>query len=192
MKNHNWKKGFFLLLGINLVILILILSLIFIPAEKKKKQVSIPNNENVSFFIQSNKRDVNQLINYYLMKKTAKSPINYQVKIGDEVEFYGIIPFFGENLNMKLTFEPEALPNGDLLLTQRSIAIGSLHLPVEYVLKFIEENDQLPTGVDILPDKKVIYIHMDQLKLKNGFKVKVKKFDLKKNNIAFELLIPVK
>ncbi len=147
--------------------------------------------DSVSFKVNSNKNDLNMLINHYLKKEVADSPIDYRVLLGDEVELYGTFPFFSEKLNMKLTFEPEALSNGDLVLKQRSISIGSLHLPVSYVLKFISENYKLPSGVDIRPNDQLVYINMNQLKIKSGIKVKVNKFDLKKDDIAFTLLVPV-
>ncbi|XJZ25860.1 YpmS family protein [Bacillota bacterium Lsc_1132] len=193
MKN-KWKQGFFLLLGIDLLIVIILLLLAVLPATNKgeKPLQKGPAGESVSFYIKSNKEDLNKLINHYLKKEAADAPIDYQVKLADEVELYGILPFFSEKLNMKLTFEPEALENGDLVLRQKSISIGSLHLPVAYVLKFISENYKLPTGVDIRPNDKMVYMNMDQLKLQSDAKVKVNKFDLKNDDIAFTLFVPVK
>lgn len=192
MKN-GWKKGFFLLLGFNLLVVLLIFFLAISPTKDNKKPVQKePERENVSFYIKSNKADLNKLINHYLKKEAAGSPVDYQIQLANEVELYGTIPFFSEKLNMKLTFEPEALKNGDLVLKQRSISIGSLHLPVAYVLKFISENYKLPSGVEIRPNDKLVYMNMDQFELKSDAKVKVNKFDLKKDDIAFTLFVPVK
>jgi uncharacterized protein YpmS len=191
MKN-KWKKGFFLLLGIDLLIFILIISLVLTPSDETGKvKNSKSNKDTVSFKIKSNKNDLNQLINHYLKKEAADTPIDYQVRLGNEVELYGEIPFFSEKLNMKLTFVPKALENGDLQLKQKSISLGSLHLPVSTVLVFIRDNYKLPVGVDIRPNDKLVYVHMQQLKLKSDLKVKVDKFDLKKDDIAFTLLVPV-
>lgn len=148
--------------------------------------------DHVSFHVKSNKNDLNRLINHYLKEEAADSPIEYQVVLGDEVELYGTIPFFSEELNMKLTFVPEALKNGDLVLKQKSMAIGRLHLPIAYVLSFISDNYKLPRGVDIRPDDHLVYVHMQQLKLKSDLKIKANKFDLKKDDIAFTILVPVK
>jgi uncharacterized protein YpmS len=192
MKN-NWKNGFFLLLGIDVVISILIITLIMTPStERKQSKLTNVNKDTVSFYIKSNKHDLNLLINHYLRKEAAGTPIEYQIHLRNEVELYGIIPFFSEKLNMKLTFVPKALKNGDLELKQKSISIGNLHLPVANVLQFIRENYKLPTGVDIQPNNKLVYINMQQLKLKSDTKVKVNKFNLTKDDIAFTLLVPVK
>jgi uncharacterized protein YpmS len=192
MKN-KWKIGFLLLLGINLLIMIVMLSLVMVPADgPQTSKIEPPMGEHVSFHVKSNKNDLNKLINHYLKEEAADSPIDYRVLLGEEVELYGTLPFFSDELNMKLTFEPKALENGDLVLQQKSMTIGSLHLPISYVLNFIRENYKIPKGVDISPKDKLIYVHMQQLKQKSDIKIKADKFDLKKDDIAFTILVPVK
>lgn len=192
MKN-KWKNGFLLLLGANLLIVVMLLWLIMIPSDNKdKSSIKVPSGESVSFHVTSNKNDLNMLINHYLTKEVADSPVDYRVLLGDEVELYGTFPIFSEKLNMKLTFEPEAQNNGDLVLKQKTMTIGSLHLPVSNVLKIINENYKLPKGVDIRPNDKLVYIHMQQLKLQSDTKIKANRFDLKKDDIAFTLLVPIK
>ncbi|MEH7492395.1 YpmS family protein [Neobacillus niacini] len=191
MKN-KWKTGFFLLLGFIVLIVIILLSLIMIPSnENGKVQQTIPNNKNVSFEVKSNKADLNVLINQYIKKEAADSPIEYSIQLQDEVELYGTLPFFSQEVDLKLTFEPEALENGDLVLKQKSISVGSLPLPVSYVLKFIKENYKLPNGVEIQPNDKIVHVNMQQLKLKSDVRIKANRFDLKKDDIAFTILVPV-
>lgn len=192
MKN-KWKIGFLLLLGINLLFAIVMLSLVMFPSNgPQTSKLNVPMGEHVSFHVKSNKNDLNKLINHYLKEEAADSPIDYQIILGKEVELYGTLPFFSEELNMKLTFEPKALENGDLVLKQKSMTIGSLHLPISYVLNFISENYKIPKGVDIRPKDKLIYVNMKQLKLKSDIKIKADKFDLKKDDIRFTILVPVK
>ncbi|MEH7354431.1 YpmS family protein [Neobacillus drentensis] len=192
MKN-KWKIGFFLLLGINLLFAIIILSLAMAPSnEKEISKLKSPIGEQVSFHVKSNKYDLNRLINHYLKEEAAGSSIDYRVILGDEVELYGTLPFFSEKLNLKLTFEPKAQKNGDLVLAQQSMSVGKLNLPISYVLNFISENYKLPKGVDIRPNDHLVYIHMQQLKLKSNLKIKADKFDLKKDDITFTILVPVK
>ncbi|MDP4171686.1 MAG: YpmS family protein [Bacillota bacterium] len=192
MKN-KWRASFILLAGFNLAILLLLAVYLFYPSKSsEEEQKSLPKNEYVTFDVKSNKEDINQLINQYLKKEASKSPIKYEIKLADEVELYGILPFFNRHLNLKLTFEPKALANGDLLLTQKTISLGQLYLPVPYVLKFIADNYTLPRGVEIRPIDRQIYISMQQLKLKSDTKVKISTFNLKSNNVSFKLLVPIK
>ncbi|MEH7093348.1 YpmS family protein [Neobacillus vireti] len=192
MKN-KWKLGFLILLGINLLIAIILFSLVTAPIKEKELVKTTTSNEDyVSFHVRSNKYDLNRLINHYLKEEAADSPIEYKVLLGDEVELYGTLPFFSEKLKLKLTFEPSAQKNGDLILKQKSMSVGKLHLPISYVLNFISENYKLPKGVEIQPNNHLIYIHMQQLKQKSDLKIKVDKFNLKKDDIAFTILVPVK
>jgi uncharacterized protein YpmS len=191
MKN-KWKSGFLLLLGVNLLIIISLFIMLMMPVNQKEIQHTELKGDHVAFEVKSNKADLNKLINQYMEKEIADSPIDYQVKLRDEVELHGTLPFFSQQLNMKLTFEPEALKNGDLVLKQKSISIGSMDLPVSYVLNFIRDNYKLPNGVDIRPNDKLVYVNMQQLKIKSDIKIQANKFDLKNNNISFTLLVPTK
>lgn len=192
MKN-KWKLGFLILLGINLLIAIILFSLVMAPInEKEPVKTNTSSEDYVSFHVRSNKYDLNRLINHYLKEEAADSPIEYKVLLGDEVELYGTLPFFSEKLKLKLTFEPSAQKNGDLILKQKSMSVGKLHLPISYVLNFIRENYKLPKGVEIRPNDHLVYIHMQQLKQKSDLKIKVDKFNLKKDDIAFTILVPVK
>jgi uncharacterized protein YpmS len=192
MKN-KWKMGFLILLGIDLLVAVILFIMLQMPAkDPEKPKFATDNTKYVPLLVQSNKEDLDKLINHYLKKEAADSPVDYTVHLGDEVELYGTIPFFSQQLNMKLTFEPEAQSNGDLVLKQRSISIGRMNLPVAYVLKIIRDNYKLPSGVEIQPNNKLVYIHMQSIKLNSGIKVKANKFDLKKNHLAITLLVPVK
>jgi uncharacterized protein YpmS len=192
MKN-KWKLGFLILLGINLLIAIILFSLVTAPIkEKEPVKTNTSNEDYVSFHVRSNKYDLNRLINHYLKEEAADSPIEYKVLLGDEVELYGTLPFFSEKLKLKLTFEPSAQKNGDLILKQKSMSVGKLHLPISYVLNFISQNYKLPKGVEIRPNNHLVYINMQQLKQKSDLKIKVDKFNLKKDDIAFTILVPVK
>ncbi|MED3625479.1 YpmS family protein [Neobacillus thermocopriae] len=190
MKN-KWKIGFLILLGANLLFAIIIFSLVLTPDQEIKNVKSKDDNNYVSFQVHSNKYDLNQLINHYIKKEAADSPIEYRVLLGDDVELYGSLPVFSQEVNMKLTFVPKALENGDLVLIQKSMSIGNLPLPISYVLKFISENYKLPKGVEIRPNDKQIYVHMQQLNLKSDMKIQVDQIDLKNDRISFFIFVPV-
>lgn len=192
MTKNKWKIGFFLLLGLILIVIIFLFAMIKAPITDEKIDHEENNANFVSFHVASNKKDLNLLINEYLRKEVGEGPVDYQVVLDKEVELYGTIPFFSEELDMKLTFEPEALDNGDLVLKQKSIKIGKINLPVSYVLNFIRKNYKLPNGVTIQPNEERIYVAMGKIKLKSDTKIKVNEFDLVNDQISFTLLVPVK
>lgn len=193
MKDQKWKKLFFLLLSLIIIFILVILVLLKIPAtEEKYISEDLNTNDYVPFKIQTDKQDLNQLINHYLKKEGLTGAIDYKVILNDEVELYGQIPVFSQDIQLKLTFEPQVLDNGDIVLQQKSISVGQLQLPVSYVLKFIGDKYKLPKGVTIHPNEEKIYVSLQKMKLKSDVKVKVDQFNLKNDDIRFTLLVPVK
>ncbi|MCU9613631.1 YpmS family protein [Caldibacillus lycopersici] len=190
----SWKLAFFCLVGINILVFVLLFILMVLPTSDG----IIPNKqelttENVSLNIQSSKADLNRLINYYIEKEETDSDnggsIDYQVQLTDEVELYVTIPVFSESIETKLTFLPKALKNGDLLLTQESVSIGQLHLPVTYIMNFLKKTYHFPEWVEIFPNEKTIYIHLTDLEIQNNMEIRANEFDLEKDNISFSLIV---
>ncbi|WP_442594221.1 YpmS family protein [Neobacillus sp. D3-1R] len=193
MKVDSWKKGFLLLLSVNILIILIFVITISLPVNDNKYYKQDEELSGyVPFLIHTQKDNLNQVINHYIKKEASGGPIDYQVVLGKEVELYGVIPIFSEEIQMKMTFEPKALENGDLILQQKSMSIGKMQLPVTYVLKFIKDRYKLPKGVIIEPNDKLVYISMQKLKLKSDFKVKVNEFDLKRDKISFQFFVPTK
>lgn len=192
MTKNKWKIGFFILLGIVAAAILLVWILIASPVEESKQEpgASGAGSDDVAFNVSTNKRDLNRVINHYLEEEAKNSQIDYQVLLTDEVELYGTLPLFSQELELRLTFEPQALKNGDLILKQRSISVGKLNLPVSTVLKFVRDSYDMPDAVNIQPKEEIVYVSMQRLKLKSDTKVRVNEFDLKKDNIKFTLLVP--
>lgn len=189
--NKKWKKLFFLLLAINFIMVLSIVVLVNMPI----KEIAVPdieneNNQDVRFQVQTNKADLNKIINHYIEEEGMKSPIDYQVILQDEVELFGTVKVFTQDIEMKLTFEPESLENGDLILQQKSISIGQINLPVPFVLKFVRDQYDFPDWVSIQPNDELIYVSLQNMKLKSDIKVKVNKFDLKNDDLLFTLMVP--
>jgi uncharacterized protein YpmS len=191
MVKNKWKISFFILLGIIAAAILVIWILISLPAEESKLEPGRTSEvDDVAFHVSTNKRDLNRVINHYLEEEVKNSQFDYEVLLTDEVELYGTIPIFSQELELRLTFEPQALKNGDLVLNQRTISVGRLNLPVSTVLKFVRDSYHLPEAVNIQPKEERVYVSMQRLKLKSDIKVQVNEFDLKKDNIKFTLLVP--
>ncbi|MFZ0443543.1 MAG: YpmS family protein [Bacillus sp. (in: firmicutes)] len=194
MKGFNWKRLFILLLGLNVALVFLLFTFFLFMINDTGNETKIPTinptHKQVVLQIKTNKQDLNRVINHYL-EKELHSTYDYQVLLTDQVELYGAIPIFNEELNVKLTFEPKPLENGDLELQQKNMSIGNLSLPPSLVLKFIQNSYSLPEWVMIQPSKEKIYVSLNTFKLKSNFKVLVNEFNLKDDDIRFSLQLPM-
>jgi uncharacterized protein YpmS len=194
LKGFNWKRLFILLLGLNVTLGFLLFTFVLMIVNDAGNETKIPTNDpkqkQVALQIKTNKQDLNRVINHYLDKELS-STYDYRVLLTDQVELYGAIPVFNEELNVKLTFEPRSLENGDLELQQKNMSIGKLNLPPSLVLTFIQNNFSLPEWIMIQPGKEKIYVSLNNFKLKSNFTVVVDEFNLKDDDIRFSLQLPL-
>ncbi len=192
MKN-KWMIAFFSLLGVVLLGITILAILITRPidSEVKTKQTNDEPRDAVPFLIKSNKEDLNRIIEHYIEEEGIKGPVDYRVVLDDTVNLYGSVPVFTKKIEFKLTFEPKALDNGDLLLKQKSISVGELNLPVSYILNVIKDSYDFPEWVRIAPSEEMIYLSLQNMKLKSDFTIKAETFNLKNDDISFKLLLPV-
>lgn len=189
----KWKVLFLGLLGINILVAGVLLLLINLPVKDEPISKSKTlNKDYIGFKVETNKANLNEVINHYVEQELKNGSVDYEVKLDNEVELYGTFPFFSQSLELKLTFEPEPQKNGDLILKQKSMSLGQLELPASYVMKFVRDSYKLPKWVVIQPDKQLVYVQLEKMKLKNNMKVKVEKFDLRKDQIMIDLLVPTK
>ncbi|MED1490277.1 YpmS family protein [Bacillus smithii] len=191
MSANKWKRAFFLLLGLVLFIIIVFIGLIFWPVD----QGEIPKEKNVGktipFHLETNKEDLNKVINSYIAKEKGDTPIDYYVNLKDDVELTGKLDLFSTSVHFNMTFEPKALKNGDIVLKQKGMSLGELHLPPSYVLKIAQESYHFPDWVRIFPNQKMIYVSTKRMNLKNNVSIRVNEFNLPNDRISFTLLVPV-
>lgn len=189
----NWKNAFIGLLIINILIAASAIILALLPNNTKFKLMGNGNGEDrkrVALTIQSDKQDINALIQYYLEKETRR-PLNYEVLLTDRVELRGEMTVFERDIPLTMTFIPEVQENGDIMLKQDSMSIGRLQVPVSMVLKYVADNYPLPEWVEIIPNEQSIYVSLQELELQSDTKVQFSRFDLEQNDIKLNLLVPV-
>ncbi len=166
--------------------------LLFISTDQEPiPKITTSNTNDSEFVIQTSKKDLNKLINHYIEEEGLNGPVHYQVLLTDEVELYGEIKVFSQTMQLKMTFEPIALENGDLLLKQKVLSLGDVKLPASYILKLIGDAYKFPEWVILQPNDKEVYVALNKMKLNSGITVKAKSFDLVENNISMRMFVPV-
>ncbi|MCM3003415.1 YpmS family protein [Priestia koreensis] len=189
----KWKRLFWGLLTLNIVIVLVVIVLIFQPADNQPfPSGNQPQKNQVELTILAKKKDLNALIDKYLQKEFHNEELNYNVRLTDQVEVNGTIQAFDNKLDVQMAFEPHVQKNGGIILEQKSLSVGKLQLPVRTVLKYVNNNFNLPDYVKINPADESVYVGLQEMKTTNDFRVKVEKFNLEKDEFRFKLIDSVK
>ncbi|MET3729776.1 uncharacterized protein YpmS [Fictibacillus halophilus] len=183
---NKWKTAFFTLLLLFLIIPIAIAVMLFKdPAggrlDRSSLDTDIRDNQKL-LSIHTEKEQVENLLNKELRKKAPD--VNVYVNLrNDEAVLNGSFIAFDQELPYQVTFEPEVLENGDLLLKEKDMQVGRFPLPGDEVFTLIQKTVQFPEWVDVYPKDESILMRVTEMPTKPGYAVKAEEFDLKKNSI---------
>jgi len=194
-KKNNWRKRFFVLCIINVVILISLLIYLYSPIPEKDLQLSGKEytTENSSeFVIRTTKQNLNNLVNAYLDKLLLGTNHQYSVNLDDDVQLFGELPVFSTTVPLLIHLEPIVQENGDIALKQKSISIGQLQLPNRKIMQYVDKYLPMPEWVIVNPKEEEIYVKVTEMEIRSNFKVQVEQFDLEANNISFKINVPYK
>ncbi|HLS08656.1 YpmS family protein [Lentibacillus sp.] len=193
-KKNRWKWLFFWLLGVNVLTVLCIIALIFWPVSHT--ETPTPSEETTqrssAFTVRTTKQNVNDLVNAYIDKLLVGSSHQYSVSLDNDVELVGELPVFSSTVPVSVHLEPFVQENGDVILKQKSIAIGQLALPNKKIMEYLEAYLPMPKWVTINPANEEIYVAVTDMEIKSNLNVSVKNFDLEANNLAFNIEVPYK
>ncbi|HCJ4350931.1 TPA: DUF2140 family protein [Listeria innocua] len=192
-KRNYWK--WICLTLISLLILLagwLYVTVFVLSPQEEPTPSLISNKSNIEFQTSTTKSDLNQLISSYIEEFSKEQDIGYNVFVANNVNFTAEAKIFGEPVELRLKFSPKVVDNGNIELSLTDMSVGALPLPVSYVMNYVNKNYKFPEWVTVLPKKEKIYLSLDKLKLKGDTKVRADTLNLKKDDISFTLLVPVK
>ncbi|MBC1366946.1 DUF2140 family protein [Listeria innocua] len=192
-KRNYWK--WICLTLISLLILLagwLYVTVFVLSPEEEPTPSLISNKSNIEFQTSTTKSDLNQLISSYIEEFSKEQDIGYKVFVANNVNFTAEAKIFGEPVELRLKFSPKVVDNGNIELSLTDMSVGALPLPVSYVMNYVNKNYKFPEWVTVLPKKEKIYLSLDKLNLKGDTKVRADTLNLKKDDISFTLLVPVK
>ena len=156
MLKMTWKKAFFLLLAIDCLIVIVFIFLLHDSVSSPELPLKKENEQIVAkWSVQTSKNDLNRLVKQLIEKENKGNTFQYEVIFTDQVELYGTFPVFNQMVEMRLTFEPEALENGDLILKHRETSIGKLQVPVKFIMEILQDVYHFPEWIEFRPKEKL-------------------------------------
>lgn len=188
-----WKRRFFTLVFVNVVIILALAIYLYSPIPKTEieragEQYKVENSSE--FVVRTTKQNLNNLVNAYLDKLLAGTNHQYTVHLDEDVQVLGELPLFSSTVPLLLHLEPIVQENGDVVLKQKSISVGQLQLPNKQIMKYVSEYLPVPEWVMINPSEEEIYVKVTEMEIRSNFKVSVEQFDLEGNNIAFKFNVP--
>src|SRR5699024_3613389 len=192
MTQNKWKKLFIGLLILNITIILTLVVLLNIPAKETKITSEPTINDDLTsvLSVESNKDNLNELIKAYLNETLEESKYKYDVYLDEVVHLEGELPVFSTSIPLYIKLQPNVQDNGDIILKQKSIKLGLLRLPNEKILKYVEKYLHLLEWVTIDAKNENIYVKVTEMYLENDFGVEVRDFDLEKDKIRLDFIVP--
>lgn len=192
MTQNKWKKLFIGLLILNITIILTLVVLLNIPAKETKITSEPTINDDLTsvLSVESNKDNLNELIKAYLNETLEESKYKYDVYLDEVVHLEGELPVFSTSIPLYIKLQPNVQENGDIILKQKSIKLGLLRLPNEKILEYVEKYLPLPEWVTIDAKNEDIYVKVTEMDLENDFGVEVRDFDLEKDKIRLDFIVP--
>ncbi|WP_047152252.1 YpmS family protein [Aneurinibacillus tyrosinisolvens] len=189
---NRWKTLFWGLMAINAVLLLAGMLLFFLPPSHSNEfpEGHYAKQGESEFTISSTRENLTQLANGYLADLPKNQTLDYSIFLGNDVQLRGTLVAFDRKIPLTMTFNPFVQKNGDLILQQKSIALGRLHLPNMAVLSYIKNHYPMPEWVTVHPSDESIYLAVTKLKTKSGFRVRVEKLSLEQNELVFKIAVP--
>ena len=191
----DWKKRFYLLLLINIIIIFVLAVYLYSPIPEKELDIASKEYESETssqFVVRTTKQNLNNLVNAYLDKLLANTEHVYSIHLDEDVQLFGELPIFSSTVPLLIHFEPIVQENGDLVLKQKSISVGQLQLPNKKIMQYIDKYLPTPEWVIIDPRNEEVYIEVTEMDIKSNFKIGVEQFDVEANNISFKIEVPYK
>lgn len=191
-KLNPWKAAFLFLVAV----LIGGFLLLFTRLTQERENVSQNVAENVVregdpvITINSNKEQVNRFVDFYLANLQKDAEQQYQFVLKNEALLTGEFELLGFPVSFYLYFDPFVMANGNIQLKAKSLSIGALGLPINQVLKMIQNNSKIPEWIDIQPKEEMIILRLDQFELKNGMFFRADKINLVDNEIQLNVYLP--
>lgn len=191
-KLNPWKAAFLFLVAV----LIGGFLLLFTRLTQERENVSQIIAENVVregdpvITINSNKEQVNRFVDFYLADLQKDTEQQYQFILKNEALLTGEFDLLGFPVSFYLYFDPFVMANGNIQLKAKSLSIGALGLPINQVLKMIQNNSEIPEWIDIQPKEEMIILRLDQFELKNGMFFRADKINLVDNKIQLNVYLP--
>ncbi len=189
---NYWKIAFLALTGLLIGTTVFFASRIFQQRESGLNESTelVQREGSPVLTVNSNKSQVNQLIDFYLSDFQKGQDVTYDFELRNEALLTGEFQVLGFPITFYLYFDPYVTEEGNVQLKAKSLSIGTLDLPTSEVLKMIKRSFKFPEWIEVNADEQVILIRLDQFRMQNGLFIKANKINLVDDEIQMSLYLP--
>ncbi|MCS6156823.1 YpmS family protein [Lactiplantibacillus plantarum] len=149
------------------------------------------NTDAASVPITMNRKQLNALASYYLNDLQKGQDMKYRFVVRPTGAYLlGTTQVLGQNVSFVITMQPSVIDNGNISLKATNLSVGTMSLPISFVINYINNNYKTPKWVKLNAKKKTIDLYLNKLVGKHDVRYSVDKLDLKNNQFKFEMHIP--
>lgn len=174
--------------GAGLMLILVVLAavvLIFMPQSQSKTTESSTKIGQAGFEVSVNRSELNGLVDQYINQDaTLNKSLRFQMQSSGMI-VYGTYRLLGQNVDFGLKMDPEVTSKGNVLLKAKSVAVGQLPLPVNYVMGYVESNVDLPNWITIDKNEKTLLIDLSKMPEVQGVRFKAEKIDPQADKFVF-------
>lgn len=186
---NPWQIATLVLLGLILGTGVWLAHSLLTPVEQPASTTTTTSGDP-AMTVSLTKRQANEIVEYYLNDVQKGSPVKYSLTLADQAVLGGTFKFFGQPVKFQLLFDPLVLKNGNVELKARQLNVGSLPVPISYVMSYAHSNFKLPKWVTMNSKKKTVVLDLNKFKLASGMQIKATKIDLPNSEINFSVYLP--
>lgn len=177
-----WKWVTIILVGLILGTGITVWHAVQAPVEQTKTVATV-NSKGSVMHVSFTKKELNRLIDNYLKNYLKQGDVQYSLTVGNHAVVKGSFKFFGAKINFGLQCDPYVQTNGNILLKATKLNVGTLSVPLSYVMGYVAKNYNLPDMVTLDSKQNTITLRLNQFDLGNGLHVKADRIDLQHDEI---------
>ncbi|RRK10972.1 DUF2140 family protein [Lactiplantibacillus garii] len=149
------------------------------------------NTDAASVPIEMNRQQLNALASYYLADLQKGQDLKYRFVVREDAAYLlGTTKVLGQNVSFVITMQPSVIDNGNISLKATKLSVGTMSIPISFVINYINNNYKIPSWVSLSAKNKTINLYLNKLVGKHDVRYSVDKVDLKNNSFKFEMHIP--
>ncbi|TES57995.1 DUF2140 family protein [Halalkalibacterium halodurans] len=189
----SWKLGFFILLALLTLIFATVLAFLFRlswSSEPYHFEDAEEMKGEASFTITTDRDRLNRLMEVEIANLIEDGEPPYRVVLTDEhVEFQANMQLLGFQAPITIQLLPTVAQNGDLVLEVDSFSLGGIQLPIEHILQWMSQMEDIPEWVVFYPKERLVVAEVTTLQVDERLSFRFRTFDLYSDQIEAEMIV---